>query len=67
MYCLKEKLNKKSPASLRIATMLFKPQALQLAIRPDYIAIEIPNDFIVGYGLDYNGYGRNLKNIYKIK
>lgn len=67
MYYLKENLNKKSPASLRIATLLFKPKALQLAVRPDYIAIEIPNDFIVGYGLDYNGYGRNFKNIYKIK
>jgi len=66
MYGLMENLSKKKPASLRIATLLFKPAALRLAVKPDYIAIEIPNDFIVGYGLDYEGHGRNLRNIYKI-
>jgi len=66
MYELMENLSKREPASLRIATMLFKPEALQLAIRPDYVAIQIPNDFVVGYGLDYEGHGRNLRNIYKI-
>jgi len=63
---LMENLNKKNPASLRVATLLFKPEALQLAIKPDYVAIKIPNEFIVGYGLDYEGHGRNLRNIYKI-
>jgi len=66
MYGLMENLSKKEPASLRIATLLFKPEALQLAVKPDYVAIEIPNDFIVGYGLDYEGHGRNLRSIYKI-
>jgi len=66
MNGLIKQLNKKNPASLRIATLLFKPEALQLAIKPDYVAINIPNDFIVGYGLDYEGQGRNLRNIYKI-
>jgi hypoxanthine phosphoribosyltransferase len=66
MYNIIENLEKREPASLRIATLLFKPNALQLAIKPDYVAIEIPNDFIVGYGLDYEGHGRNLRNIYKI-
>ena len=66
MYGLIENLTKKEPASLRIATLLFKPEALQLEVKPDYVAIEIPNDFIVGYGLDYEGHGRNLRNIYKI-
>ena len=66
MHGLIEKLNKKNPASLRIATLLFKPEALHLAVKPDYVAMEIPNDFIVGYGLDYKGHGRNLRNIYKI-
>jgi len=66
MYGLTENLNKKNPASLRVATLLFKPEALQLAIKPDYVAIHIPNDFIVGYGLDYEGHGRNLRSIYKI-
>jgi len=66
MYGLIENLSKQSPASIRIATLLFKPEALQLAIKPDYVVIEIPNDFVVGYGLDYEGHGRNLRNIYKI-
>jgi hypoxanthine phosphoribosyltransferase len=66
MYNLIEKLGKRGPASLRIATMLFKPEALKLAVKPDYVAVEIPNDFIVGYGLDYEGHGRNLRNIYNI-
>jgi len=66
VYDLKEKFSEKKPASLRIATLLFKPEALQLAVIPDYVAIEIPNKFIVGYGLDYEGHGRNLRDIYKI-
>ena len=49
-----------------VATLLFKPAALKKEIKLDYIGIEIPNDFIVGYGLDYDGYGRNLPDIYKI-
>jgi len=63
---LVEKLSKKNPATLKIATLLFKSEALQLEVKPDYVAIEIPRDFIVGYGLDYDGHGRNLRNIYKI-
>jgi len=61
-------IEKENPASVRIATLLFKPNALQLKdINPDYVALEIPNDFIVGYGLDYDGHGRNLREIYKVK
>jgi hypoxanthine phosphoribosyltransferase len=67
MYYLLERMKSEHPASVRIATLLFKPDALQSDINPDYVAIEIPNDFIVGYGLDYDGHGRNLKNIYRIK
>jgi len=66
MSGLIEQLNKKNPASLRTAALLFKPKALQTPVKPDYVAMEIPNDFIVGYGLDYKGHGRNLRNIYKI-
>jgi len=66
VHGLIENLNRQNPASLRVATLLFKPEALQLAIKPDYVAIKIPNEFIVGYGLDYEGHGRNLRNIYKI-
>jgi hypoxanthine phosphoribosyltransferase len=53
------------PASVRVATLLSKPSALQTAITTDYTGIEIANAFIVGYGLDYNGLGRNLKEIYQ--
>ena len=66
MSRLVSQLSRKNPASLRIATLLFKPEARQSAIKPDYVAMNIPNDFIVGYGLDYEGHGRNLRNIYKI-
>ncbi len=54
------------PAEIKIATLLLKPEALQTKVQLDYIGLEIPNDFIIGYGLDYNGFGRNLADIYKI-
>jgi len=55
------------PKEIKVATLLFKPKALVVGTKPDYVAIEIPNDFIVGYGLDYDGFGRNLQDIYKVK
>ena len=55
------------PKEIKIATLLFKPKALVKDVKPDFVALEIPNDFIVGFGLDYDGYGRNLRDIYKIK
>ena len=67
MKYLKQSIQEKQPESLRIATLLFKPEALQTDIKADYVAMEIPNDFIVGYGLDYDGHGRNLRDIYKIR
>ena len=63
---LLEDLNKLGPRSLKVATLLLKPDAVRTGVKPDYIGLEIPNDFIIGYGLDYNGHGRNLKDIYKI-
>jgi hypoxanthine phosphoribosyltransferase len=54
------------PASLKIAALLMKPDALQTAITVDYVGMEIPNEFIVGYGLDYDGLGRNLRDIYQV-
>jgi hypoxanthine phosphoribosyltransferase len=54
------------PAEIKIATFLLKPDALQTNVQLDYVGMEIPNDFIIGYGLDYNGFGRNLADIYKI-
>ncbi len=54
------------PAEIKIATLLYKPEAIQTKLKLDYVGMEIPNDFIIGYGLDYNGFGRNLADIYKI-
>jgi len=54
------------PASIAVASLLFKPQAYRKSIAIDYVGIEIPNDFVVGWGLDYNGYGRNFEDIYVI-
>lgn len=59
-------LERMGAADVRIATLLFKPNAFEKSYKIDYIGIEIPNDFIVGYGLDYNNLGRNLRDIYKI-
>lgn len=59
-------LKDKGAAQIKVATLLFKPAALQYDLQIDYVALEIPNDFIVGYGLDYDGYGRNLKDIYTL-
>ncbi|NPD44270.1 MULTISPECIES: hypoxanthine phosphoribosyltransferase [unclassified Lentimicrobium] len=60
------KLKQMEAADVKIATLLFKPNAFQKDFPIDYIGMEIPNDFIVGYGLDYDGLGRNLADIYKI-
>lgn len=60
------KLHHQQPASLRIAALLHKPEALQHPITIDYLGFSIPNKFVVGYGLDYDGLGRNLKEIYQL-
>ena len=67
MEHIKKQLLGYEPKDIKIATMLFKPQAYQKDFTIDYIGLIIPNEFIVGFGLDYDGYGRNLKHIYKIK
>ena len=54
------------PAEIRVATFLHKPEATIRDVKLDYVGIEIPNDFILGYGLDYDGYGRNYKEIYQL-
>jgi len=54
------------PKSLKLATLLHKPEATVFPIKIDYLCFTIPNKFVVGYGLDFDGLGRNLKEIYKI-
>ena len=60
------KLVHQQPKSLRIAALLHKPGATQHPLTLDYVGFIIPNKFVVGYGLDYDGLGRNLKEIYQL-
>ena len=59
-------LKLQNPASIDICTLLLKPGKLQVDLDIKYCCMEIPNDFIVGYGLDYDGYGRNMRDIYTL-
>lgn len=59
-----ESLETRNPESIHICTLLIKPDKLQVDLNIEYAAMEIPNDFILGYGLDYNQQGRNLRDIY---
>ena len=61
-----ESLGTRHPKSVHICTLLLKPERLQVPLNIEYVAMEIPNDFILGYGLDYDQQGRNLKDIYTI-
>lgn len=54
------------PASLKIAALLHKPEAMVHPIQIDYLGFSVPNKFLLGYGLDYDGLGRNLKEIYQL-
>lgn len=66
MRCLLQKLEAMKVSSVKIATMLFKPNAFKFDYKIDYIGMNIGNEFIVGYGLDYNQHGRNYGSIYKV-
>lgn len=59
-------LNHQGPASVKIAALLTKPDALKFPVHADYIGFEIPNKFVVGYGLDYDGLGRNIPEIFQL-
>lgn len=59
-------LHQKNVKQIKVATLLFKPEAYKKSFPINYTGITIGNDFVVGYGLDYDGYGRNLKEIYVI-
>ena len=61
-----ETLGTRNPASIHICTLLLKPDKLRVPLDIAYTAIEIPNDFILGYGLDYDQQGRNLRDIYTL-
>lgn len=55
------------PRQIFVATLLLKPELFSREIHLDYVGFRIPNNFVVGYGLDYNGYGRNLRNLYALE
>ena len=65
VYLINE-LKKQNPKQVLFASLLLKPDALKHPVKIDYVGFEVPNDFLVGYGLDYDGLGRNLKDIYTL-
>lgn len=66
MQYLMNKLRYLGVEDVKLVALLFKPSAFRESFRIDYLGLEIPNEFIVGYGLDYDGLGRNYADIYKI-
>ena len=67
MLRLLDLVREHEPRDVRICSLLVKPDKLKVDMHVDYVAMEIPNDFIVGYGLDYDGMGRNLPSIYTLE
>lgn len=66
MQRLLETLGTRAPKEIHIASLLVKPDKMKVKLNIAYVAMEIPNDFIVGYGLDYDGFGRNYPDIYTV-
>ena len=64
---LKELFKKQNVKHFKIATLFLKPEAYKKEVKIDYVGIRIPNKFIVGFGLDYDGLGRNLPEVYQLK
>ena len=66
LHAFLPQLINQQPVTLKIASLLHKPEALQFPVTIDYLGFEVPNKFLLGYGLDYDGLGRNLKEIYRL-
>ncbi|MCD8289869.1 MAG: hypoxanthine phosphoribosyltransferase [Prevotella sp.] len=66
MKRMMDTLGTRNPESIHVCTLLLKPDRLEVELNIEYVAMEIPNDFIVGYGLDYDQQGRNLRDIYTL-
>lgn len=64
---LRKELEKRNPKSVKMVSLLFKPESLQMGQAPEYVGFEIPSKFILGYGLDLDGLARNLPDIYVLK
>lgn len=60
-------IKKLKPLNIKVVTLLYKPKSIKYKYEPDFAAFEVGNRFYVGYGLDYNGLGRNLRGIYKME
>ncbi len=62
-----DRLKELNPKGIKTAALLFKPESYKMDVEPDYIGFRIPSRFVVGYGLDYYGFGRNLSGLYVIQ
>ena len=66
MHTFLPQIYNQQPASLKVAVLLHKPDATEYEVTIDYCCFSIPNKFVVGYGLDYDGFGRNIPEIYQL-
>ncbi|MDE3236641.1 MAG: hypoxanthine phosphoribosyltransferase [Bacteroidota bacterium] len=67
MHSFLPQITNQQPLSMKVATLLHKPEATEMDVPVDYCCFSIPNKFVIGYGLDYDGYGRNLPEIYQLR